>query len=387
MKKVLAFIVLLSGLYLLEIQAWFWPAAEVDTAGLPERALQVFADQEQLQIEVYAAERSALGRTVSRFLQPVLDHASSVEIEYIDPDANPAVLRENGVRMHGEIIVRGQGKKRHLTNLSYPDLTNLLHSLSTDADRWLVFLEGFGSRMVSSVDNSGLSTALVELQKRGYPVARAVLSADAIIPDNVKALVLPAPTQALDEDTLNWLQQQLEKGVNIWWLQEPELVDVQPRLDLMFDVQSAQPLADNPVVLKRYPEHPMNEAFDQPVQLTQAMVFETEAQPVWISDRQQILAATQELDGKRLLVTGDADFISNQFFYLAANQSMMLRMVDWLLGYDERFRWQPEIKAGTQIQLSRMQILTMAGLMLVVLPLIYLSMAGWRWFANRRNRR
>jgi len=306
-------------------------------------------------------------------------------VEDNDPQTKPARWRDNGVRMHGEIILRKPGKKRHLTSLSYEDLTNLLQSLNTDQDKWLVFLEGFDSRLVSSLESSGLSTALVELQKRGYPVARAVLSPGAIIPDNVKALILPAPRQPLDTASLNWLQQQLQKGVNIWWLQEPELMGQQPELDLMFDVQSPQALAENPAVLKSYPEHPMNQAFDQPIQLTQAMAFETAAQPLWLSDRQQVLAATQSLEGARLLVTGDADFISNQFFYLAANQSMMFRMVDWLLGYDDRFRWAPDIKAESQVQLSRMEILIMAGLMLVVLPLLYLAIGAYRWWTNRRR--
>ncbi|WP_395376678.1 Gldg family protein [Marinicella sp. W31] len=385
MRVFIALVLLLAGVYALEKMAWSWPVTKAETAGLPTRALSVFSEQQQLSVEVYAAQQSALGRTVSRFLQPLLAQSSEISVEYIDPEANPALLRDNGVRMHGEIILRQDGKKRHLTNLSYEDLTNLLQSLNTDEDKWLVFLEGFDSRLVGSLENSGLSSALVELQKRGYPVARAVLSPGAIIPDNVKALILPAPRQTLDAESLSWLQQQLQKGVNIWWLQEPELINQQPQLDLMFDVQSPVSIEENPLILKSYPQHALNQAFDQPIQLTQAMSFETSAKPLWQTQQQQILAATQTFDNSRLLVTGDADFISNQFFYLAANQSMMFRIVDWLLGYDDRFRWVPETQDGTQIQLSRLEILTMAGLMLVLLPLMYLAMAIFRWLANRRK--
>ena len=385
MRALVAFIVLLAGVYALEKTAWMWLPAKPETAGLPARALDVFAHQDQLTIEVYAAQQSALGRTVNRFLRPLLEQSAGAEVVYIDPAANPALLRDNGVRMQGEIILRQAGKKRHLTSLSYEDLTNLLQSLNTDEDKWLVFLEGFDSRLVGSLESSGLSSVLVELQKRGYPVARAVLSPGAIIPDNVKAMILPAPRQTLDAASLAWLQEQLHRGVNIWWLQEPELMGQQPQLDLMFDVQSPASVDDDALIIKSYPQHVMNQAFDQPIQLAQAMHFETSAQPLWVGEQQQVLAATQAFDGRRLLVTGDADFISNQYLYLAANQSMMFRMVDWLLGYDDRFRWAPEAQDGTQIQLSRMEILTMAGLMLVLLPLLYLTMAAFRWWLNRRQ--
>lgn len=386
MKLLIGMVVFFSGLYLFEYQQWFLFQPSSQKNVLPERAKSLLNSFDELSVDIYAAADSPAGRSVGRFLAPVQKMYDRFEVHYIDPNKKPSMLRDNGVTIRGEMVLKSGEDKRHLTTLSYQDLTDVLQAMSMDQDRWLVFLEGYESREVSSQQSVGYSDVLLALKKRGYPVARAILDANTIIPSNVRALILPAPRVTLNQNVIQWLERQIESGISVWWLQEPELIGRQPQLDVMFDIQSAKKLNQDPLTLNNdWPEHPITQDFSYPIQLFEAMSFSTSSLPIWQYQGLSTLASAQMLKEARLLVTGDADFISNQFIEIAANKSMMFRIVDWLLGYDDLYRWSadPESHKNKQIFLQRSEILTMSILMFLVLPGVYLVVALFHWYKRR----
>ncbi|MCF6319335.1 MAG: GldG family protein [Proteobacteria bacterium] len=345
----------------------------------PKQAIKILQQQEHLDIDVFAGEKTLVGQSVATFLEPVLQYMPDVEIHYIDPVANPDLLRENGISMQGEMLFRNLNKRLHLKELSYETMINLLVQLNNDSSKWLVFLEGFGVRELGSDLDDGLAKMLLALRHSGYSVARMNFDVKTKIPDNVNLLIVPAPTKTIGIEQIKWLESNIAKGISIWWLTEPELADKQEYLSLLFDVIPVADVKDSQLLLESFPKHPVNLNFRQAIHLVQAMRFDSMTTALWQDDQNRRIAASQEIGEARLIVTGDADFISNQYLYTAGNKNMAIRMIDWLLFNDDRISLAPQGIEQSQLHLNKIEVLWFSGLMLIFIPVLLLLIALLMW--------
>ncbi len=336
-------------------------------------------------IEAFADRRSAVGQRVQAFLQPLDDLLDGLTVQYTAPDLHPDRARALSIGVRGEMVVTVGDAQLHLTELSLESLVNLLHRLRDRADRWLVFLEGFSAREVTSEADDGLFKLLQRLQKAGYPSARMTLNHSVQIPDNVGLLILPAPSETLPEAEIAWLQAAMARGVALWWLTEPELAGRQKTLELMFDAVplEATDAADaSAAVVSDFAAHPITEQFAASVYAPQSQAFLTSGQALWLDADGRALAAAEALGTHRQLLTGDADFIANRFLSMGGNQSMAMRMIDWLLGYDERVNIQ-EAVSPDQLLLSQQRLAAYSLVGLFVLPGLVALFGVWLGWRHR----
>jgi len=360
-----------------------WRVVDVYDDLIPESAKQVLTQQAALKIDVFALPDSAAAALVDNFLKPILSHLTHYEINYIDINENPELVSSHHITKQGELIVHQGDKHFQLTTLSYEAFFNGLKRLSQAAHQWVVILDGIGGKSFAPNDVSGYSNWLSALKKANYKVVVLSWQEGLKLPNDAKVLILPSPHNVLTDKQINWIETQILKDINIWWLTDPSSGKKQPALSLLFDVLSTDSYHQGHLIIKDLPDHDINQDFDRPLDLVEVMPYETSQQPLWLNEENQVLASTQEINNSRLLVTGDSDFLSNAFLNSGGNLEMSYRLLDWLLHQQQRIDLPSIGLHQTQLHYSKKEILIFASIMMVILPMLFILISLFYWRRNK----
>ncbi|MEZ5472064.1 MAG: hypothetical protein R3E90_09805 [Marinicella sp.] len=352
------------------------------------QAQVVLQQQKNLRIEVFTTPDSVAAGLVNNFLEPLKPHLPEVTIEYLDILSNPELVQTYGITQQGEMVIHRQDANFHLNTLSYEAFFNGLKQLSQDRtganEQWLVFLDNTGGKSFNTGDITGLSAWLNVLKQSNYRTVVLPFQSHLQLPNNVKLIVLASPQTTWGEPEIQWLQQQINQGISVMWLADPATAIEQPGLSLLFDVMRTDAYHQGHLVIKAYNQHAINHSFDRPLDLVEVMPYITSDEVLWQNEQHETLASTRELGSSRLMVVGDSDFLSNAHLRSGGNLEMSFRMVDWLLHRDDRIDLPNIGVLGAQIHFQSSEILLFATLTLIVIPLLFLLIGGWRWYRNKQ---
>ena len=349
--------------------------------------LKEFTATNAVKFDVYTAKDSLIAKKIIKFFSPMKKINNNIEINFIDPLINPSESELNGISMQGEMVLSFRNNKNnkqiHITELSQTAVTNALLTLKNNENKWIVFAEGYGMRSVDDITSLGLSNLLVYLKKTGRHVARMTLSPAVTLPENVQLIVLPSPKETLSQDITTWLKTQANKGISVLWLSDLNMAP-QPYLELFLDVLIGDKKYVNgkeySAMLDSYGVHKITEEFNQPIYLAQVQEIIAQKATSFVTNQSKsALFVAQEFNGFRTVITGDVDFISNQFLNSAANRSMIERIVDWLLHNDDRINIPVQINNNKPLYLTHYQLLFLSVFFLILLPLLSLGIAWKQW--------
>lgn len=387
------FIVFLTGFIYLEKNDSHYSLTVNQAKSLNEKSVQILKQlikEKAVKFEVYTQKDSVVAKKIKQFFNKFRRINNQILLEFIDPITQPSKLKDNVITMQGEIVLSYVDEnllgKVHINELSESAIINGILKLQNNADEWLVFAEGYGMKTIEDDTTEGLSKLLINIKKKGYHIARMPLNISLVLPDNVKVLVLPVPTEVLDSHIVDWLHKQLDEGKSIWWLTDVNSVS-QPHLELVFDVMiGGKTLLDESeftAYISDYPTNSITENFNQPIYIAEANEIEASDYVALINTfNQSVIAVSKQLLSSRVIITGDADFITNQYINNVANESFTLRIIDWLLYHDDRVNIPVQINTNTQLYLTQTQLLALSLFFLVLLPLIFLAMAWKQWRAK-----
>ncbi|MBL4660666.1 MAG: Gldg family protein [Alcanivoracaceae bacterium] len=360
-----------------------------DKKGLNQRSIHIMNSlrgDDAMKFSVYSNRNTAIAKKIKKFFRQFQRRNEHIQVEFIDPVTNPAKVKQNAITMQGEISLSYVDEKRlehiNITELSESVIINSVLRLKNMNDEWLIFAEGYGMRTIEDETARGLSQLLIHLKKMGVHIARMPLNPLVELPENVKVIVLPSPAEILDEKMVSWLQKQSNRGISLWWLNDIGNND-QTYLELALDIMfgSAVTIAEQgSTTLTTFPQHIITENFNQPIYLPEVrQVLASDAQALLKTPDNHILAVTKQLTSSRIVITGNSDFISNQYLNAAANRSFTTRIVDWLFYHDDRVNIPVQINKNTQLFLSTGQLLILSIFFLITLPVIFIIIAWKQW--------
>ncbi len=355
--------------------------------------LQNLIDENAVKFLVFTRKDSAVGKKIHQFFTPIKQVNPKINIEFIDPTLQPDQVKTHAITMQGEIVLTYQDNSKlgkvNITELSESAVINAILRLQNNTDKaeWIVFAESYGMLSIDDESTTGLSKLLFTLKKQGYHVARMPLNVSLVLPNNVKLIILPNPQQTLESEMVNWIQQQSQQGISLWWLSDIGSV-AQSQLELTMDVMLGDKSEIKPgeftATINQFPDNTITENFNQPIYWAQSReIIATGYQVLIKAQNQTVLALNKQLPNSRIVITGDSDFISNQYLNVAANKSFALRIIDWLLYHDNRVNISVHISQHTQLYLSNAQMVFLSVVFLLLIPLLFLIMAGKQWRANR----
>lgn len=359
-----------------------------------------------------------------------------ITLEFVNPDREPARVRELGIASGGEIVIRYLDRSENIQTLSEQQLSNALLRLSRQQQRWIVFLTGHGERPPTGDTNHGLGIFAGELERKGLNV-QTVNLAEAEIPSNTNLLVLAGPRVELLPGEIAKLQRYVEQGGNLLWLAEPgdlhglqalaEQLDISLLPGMIVDATSQMFGIENPgfAIVTGYPRHEITNEMTAVTVYPEAAALEINDGETWdaipllttlerawtelgeIAGEIQFDPDTDERAGpldigvvltrernddsgaslpmQRIIVIGDGDFLSNTYLGNAGNLGLGLNMVQWLSHDDAALNIRIKSAPDTSLVLGKTAQAVIGLGFLVGLPVLLLLSGVVIWLLRRRR--
>jgi ABC-type uncharacterized transport system involved in gliding motility auxiliary subunit len=392
-----------------------------------------------VEIVSYANPQGDLRQTVAGFLQRYQAVKPDLTLRFVDPQLDPARMRELGVTVDGALILHYKDREQRLDELSERSLTNALERLLRGGDRIVAFVTGDGERRADGHANADLGTFISQLEARGMRAVPLNFAQVNAVPEHTDLVVLASPSLTLAPGAVHALTGYVQNGGNLLWLSEPANDDLglKPLADalglhllpgvLVDGSGTALGLHDpRMIALGDYQPQAITQGFALTTLFPQVSALAqlaisgwtakpflrsgvqswTEFQPIDNSKPSDIRfdAAAGELKGpldfgyalsrlspspdkseQRAVVIGDGDFLSNTFLGNGGNRALGERVFDWLLGDDKLVDLPPRGAPDRLLQISQTELNMLSVGFLVALPLLLLLIGGLIVWRRRRR--
>lgn len=346
-------------------------------------------------ITVYATKDDASSGDVFRkgivdFVARYQRDKKDIRLKFINPSEEPKLAQDAGVKVDGEVVVEYQKRVEHITPpFAEQEFTNLLVRLSRTNQQAVMYLDGHGERNLIGVKNHDLGEFGKQLETKGFKFANPDLTIAQAVPSNGAMLVVASPQVDISEIEAQKIKAYLEAGGNLLWLLDDndfkgmqnvaDYLGLQVSPGVVLDMASAQYGADARVAFASlYGEHPITTNFmlrtlfpeshevsavgtDEngwkvsklvevaPNGWLSSAKLSKGAKPVFNEKTDKrgpinIGVALERIYGKkgqRVVVMGNANFLSNTFITNGGNLDLGVNIVNWLAGDDNLITIQP----------------------------------------------
>ncbi len=351
--------------------------------------------KEPINITVFATKDDATGG--DNFRKGMIDFVAryqrekkNVHLTFVNPSVEPKLAQDAGIKNDGEVIVEYQKRIEHITPpIAEQEMTNLLVRLSRTNQQAVMYLDGHGERNLIGVKNFDIGEFGKQLQAKGFKFANPDLTIAQAVPSNGAMLVIASPQVDVSDVEAKKIKAYLEGGGNLLWLLDDNnlrgLKDVAEYLGLQvspgiaMDMASAQYGADARVSFASlYGEHAITSnfmlrtLFPEAHEVTARGTDENgwkvsnlvevapngwlaseklakDVKPIFNEKKDKkgpinigvALERTYGKKGQRIVVMGNANFLSNTFITNGGNLDLGVNMVNWLAGDDKLITIQP----------------------------------------------
>ncbi|WP_372716912.1 GldG family protein [Immundisolibacter sp.] len=379
---------------------------------------------------VFARPNAELHTRIDDLLQRYAIASPRFTVKFVNPDQEPARVKELGVRADGTLLLELGERREKVEQLDEQAITNALMRLSRSGERKLMFLSGHGERSPDGEANHDLSTFSTALRAQGVASSRPDTTSGTELPPD-GTLVLSTPQVDLLPTEIAAIRRFLEAGGNLLWLAEPGplhgLAPIADDLGLKFVPGTlidpvGQVLAGSAHFAvasgENYRFHEALAGFEFTTLFPLAVGLEHEQKTPWtatdlievagagwaeigpITDTVAldegkdlpgpfILAAaftrTQGEREQRVVVIGDGDFLSNTYIGNGGNLNLGLNLVNWLAADASFINIAPRTAPDTALKMSRDDSMLIGFGFLFGLPVAFAA-AGLGVWLRRRGR-
>ncbi|MFC5524392.1 GldG family protein [Rhodanobacter ginsengisoli] len=392
-----------------------------------------------VEIVSYANPQGDLRQTVAGFLQRYQAVKPDLSLRFVDPQLDPAKMRELGITVDGALIIRYKDREQRLDELSERSLTNALERLVRGSDRIVAFVTGDDERRADGKANADMGTFMAQLESRGMRAVPLNFAQVGTVPEHTDLVVLASPSLALAPGAVKALVTYVQNGGNLLWLTEPGNDDlglkplaaalgVQVLPGVLVDGSGTALGLHDPrmLTLGDYPPQAITRGFRLTTLFPQVSALAQVAQAGWAvkpflrsgpqswtefhpidntkpSDI-RFDASAGELKGpldfgfalsrlspspdkseQRAVVIGDGDFLSNTFLGNGGNRALGERVFDWLLGDDKLVDLPPRGAPDRLLEISQTELNALSFGFLIALPLLLLLIGGAIVWRRRRR--
>lgn len=401
---------------------------------------QLEAMPDPIKFTVFAPSGADIRRSVETDLGRYRRARPDLQLDFVDPSANPQLVKDYKVTSVGEIVVEYQGRRESLRSTTEPSVTTTLQRLAYGGEQWVLFLEGHGERSLEDDQNPASYARFAQLLRdKGLKVRGLNLVQESAIPDNTSVLVIASPERQPLAGEINLIREYVQKGGNLLWLADPDQpaglgplaealgVAWQDGYAILPEYQIIGTGHPGFFAAIGYPPNPVTQGFEQITLFpfarslvlnptagwtNQPLLMTSEAAWLETGDISSGRVALDESDIKgplvigatltrqlmdkvadkdampptqRLALVGDADFISNAYLGEVGNQQLGLNLVQWLASRDAQLNINVPKAPDTALMLPGWATMAIAGGFVVLLPLLLLSWGVGRWLVRRRK--
>ncbi|MBI2376959.1 MAG: GldG family protein [Deltaproteobacteria bacterium] len=370
-------------------------------------------------------------------------HTDKLELEIVDPKkAPPAVIDKYEITSTSpKIVVIGEGDRRtKIKSANEELLTNALISVAERSPRKVYVLTGHGEPLMEDVKSEeGIALAARDLRDEGYIVEKLEMLGRDSVPDDASAVIVTGSKSQLLPNELDAFRSYLDQGGRVGVFLdvglEPGLdpvvrpfgIDVGDNLVVDPDPKARiEPYGPDSHAVSRFEEHPItaplrgNVVFFywarsvSPIGDTPGVevvsLFSTGSTswgerkwrdggdlskdeddipgpvPLAVASTKNTVAVPHKRsDEARLVVVGDASFLTNRFIPMAANSDLFANAMNWLVGEEKKISIRPREMNGDTMILTETQLAFITFVSVNLFPLLIVGFGFSVWAVRRRK--
>jgi ABC-type uncharacterized transport system involved in gliding motility auxiliary subunit len=385
-------------------------------------------------VTAYAMASDARGdsvhRQIQQFLRPYQRAKPDIALTLVDPREQPKAAAAAGVRSPVEMLVDYKGRTERLTEFNEQAFANALMRLARGSERLVMWLDGHGERRLNGAANHDLGEFGRQLQQKGFRASSVNLGVAQEVPANAAVLLIASPQVDLLPAEVEKIRSFVAGGGNLLWLIDPEpLRGLQPVAELLGLVLTPGTVIDPALTPKSgppvyalgaaagYGRHPVTSTlslntlfpFARQVGAVESDTWRSVplvqvAQRGWVEvgklegsitfDKNRdfpgpvnIATAFERMVGdrqQRVVVVGNAGFLSNTFLGNGGNLDLGMNMINWLSGDDRLITIQPRPAPDSNLDLQPGALYLIAFTFVLGLPLAFLVTGVVIWWRRRR---
>lgn len=440
----LVLIVSLAGLlgWLSTLYPWQLDLTQSGRHTLSDASKQVLAKMDEpIEITAYAREETGLRDAIKKIVDRYQRVKPDIVLHFVNPDAVPDEVRNLGISINGEMMIRYQDRSQHVRSGSEEEFTNALQRLVRGAEHWLAFIEGHGERNPLGQANFDLNVWAQQLANRGFRIQALNLANIQAIPDNTQVLVIAGPRVDFLPGETALIIDYLERGGNLLWLADPAdtlfnldalagYLHIRIKSGTIIDFAGQLIGLDDPTIVLQtsslYPPHPVNQGFDFTTLFPTATAITYAENETWetrpiITTGDHTWLETGKLEGEinfdessdltgpldigislerelefeegenlirkqqRIVVAGDGDFMSNTFVNNSGNLDLGMRIMNWLSEDDDFIAIPARTANDTQLEFSSFASVIIGFGFLIILPVALLATGLTIWWRRRKQ--
>jgi ABC-type uncharacterized transport system involved in gliding motility auxiliary subunit len=385
------------------------------------------------------ASQQAMAATL---LESLRAYYRDLTYEFVDPELDPLLAQQYEISRDGTLVfVKGTGEDAPFArsaSLSDRDIHSALLQVINPRAKFAYFIAGHGERAIDSFTEEGLGNIVSDLTDLGFTVEDLNLAVAGSVPEDASVIILVGQQAPLLPEDLEAIRSYLAAGgaalimrdvaaddpvllrveddglnellADEWGLAlrpdvivEPEMAifgQQNPLLFLSFEFGPSAIVSGNLEDLGVY--FPIARSVSTtalegvtPVNLvlTSASSWgETNFQDFNPDEGDALgpvtpaASAENEETGARLVVMGDADFVSNQFVYSNGNYLLFTNAVNWLAGDETALELTPREVTNRAVAVPQDQLGMLQTVSLFAAPLLVAIVGVSVWLSRRRNR-
>ncbi|MFM7679592.1 MAG: GldG family protein [Roseiflexaceae bacterium] len=319
----------------------------------------------------YGAQDRAQQDDVESRLKEYRAASAQLSYRFVNPDTDPVATRADNVNAYGTLVFKYDGRTLQSTTGDEKGITSTILKLTQNVQTKVYVLTGHRERSLDTMDQNGISELKVLLEEDNFTVEPINLTVTNSIPVSDSVLLIADPQDEITSAEFNSIIEYTNQGGRVVLLSNPlstppldmlmQIWGLEWQNDIIIDQQSqiGNPVA--PAVLQ-YPftELTRNMAGQATVFNSARSIKEIGQQPegytrqVFLASSERSSAATDFSNGEiktqesdavgplnfgyilespttsRVVVIGDADFISNGYIRAAqANATLIRNAIAW----------------------------------------------------------
>ncbi|MEE9331833.1 MAG: Gldg family protein [Methylophilaceae bacterium] len=316
-----------------------------------------------------------------------------IKLTFVNPTEEPKLAQEANIKQDGEVVVEYNKRVEHIfPPIVEQDMTNLMVRLSRTNNKPVMFLDGHGERHLQGIKNHDLGEFGKQLEAKGFKFANPDLMIAQDVPSNGAMLVIAAPQVNVSDVEAKKIKAYIESGGNVLWLLDDnnlhgldivaDYLGIKVSPGIAVDMSAAQYGADAKVAFaSSYGDHAITRNFQLRTLFPEAREVDAKASYElgwkigrlvevapngWLESEaiepgvknQKVtfdvkkdkrgpinigvaLERTYGKKGQRIVVMGNANFLSNTFITNGGNLDFGINIVNWLAGDDALITIQP----------------------------------------------
>ena len=293
-----------------------------------------------------------------------------IHVAYVDPDKDPQVAREAGIRNLGTAVVQLGQKKEEAKSMTEEGITGAFIRELKDNTRTVCFVSGSGEHQVDNSDRDGLSRFKELLSKDNYESKTIDLLQKAEVPGDCTVLVVAGPTRNYERPEVDAIKKYVEGGGRALFMLDPPVKlgrSVTADNDELTSVlQSWGVTLDKNLILDLNPIGQLAGLGPQ-VTIAAAGTYDT---------------GKQNVQG-RFAVFGSSTWAANRFINVLGNNDLALNTINWLSSDEDLISIRPKEQDNRRVNMTRAQMNFVSLTSQFLLPLLVVIAGVSVWWKRR----